>query len=158
MHTPWAGSNRYKISELMSFTAERPLPVDSPSLPFWARFNEPLRRRRQHYGFTTSYSFAATLDTGPLAKSYPCGSHTRLSSKHFQSARALLCYATTLLALLQHENKFTEGTRDRFQKPIPRNIGTAASVIELVLKRKVVPIKVCIHRTVSDPQNDRWRV
>lgn len=90
MHTPWAGSNRYKISELMSFTAERPLPVDSPSLPFWARFNEPLRRRRQYYGFTRSYRFAATLDTGPLAKSYPRGSHTRLSSKHFQSARACI--------------------------------------------------------------------
>jgi hypothetical protein len=52
MHTPWAGSNRYKISELMSFTAGRPLPVDSPSLPFCVRFNVALRRRRQHYGFT----------------------------------------------------------------------------------------------------------
>ena len=52
MHRPWAESNRYKISELMSFTAERPLPVSSPSLPFCVRFNEPLRRRRQHYGFT----------------------------------------------------------------------------------------------------------
>ena len=93
MHTPWAGSNRYKISELMSFTAERPLPVDSPSLPFCVRFNEPLRRRRQHYGFTSPYRHAATLDNGPLAKSYPCGSHTRLSSNHFQSARALHCYA-----------------------------------------------------------------
>jgi hypothetical protein len=45
-------------------------------------------KRRQDYGFTTSYRFAATLDTGPLAKSYPRGSHTRLSSNHFQSARA----------------------------------------------------------------------
>ena len=88
MHTPWAGSNRYKISELMSFTAGRLLPVDSPSLPFCVRFNEPLRRRRQHYGFTSPYRHAATLDNGPLAKSYPCGSHTRLSSNHFQSARA----------------------------------------------------------------------
>jgi hypothetical protein len=52
MHTPWAESNRYKISELMSFTAGRPLPVDSPSLPFCVRFNVPLQRRRQHYGFT----------------------------------------------------------------------------------------------------------
>ena len=52
MHKPWAESNRYKISELMSFTAERPLPVGSPSLPFCVRFNVPLQRRRQHYGFT----------------------------------------------------------------------------------------------------------
>ena len=93
MHTPWAASNRYKISELMSFIAERPLPVDSPSLPFWARFNEPLRRRRQDYGFTTSCRFASTLDTGPLAKSYPCGSLTRLSANHFQSALACDCSA-----------------------------------------------------------------
>ena len=52
VNRPWAGSNRYKISELMSFTAGRPLPVDSPSLPFCVRFNVALRRRRQHYGFT----------------------------------------------------------------------------------------------------------
>ncbi len=91
MHTPWAGSNRYKISELMSFIAERPLPGDSPSLPFWARFNEKLRTRRQHYGFTHTYKFAAILNTGPLAKSYPRGILPRLSSKHFQSARSPHC-------------------------------------------------------------------
>ena len=90
MHTPWAGSNRYKISELMSFTAERPLPVDSPSLPFCVRFNEALRdvaRLRLH----APYRLAATLDTEPLAKSYSGGSRTRLSSNHFQSARSPLC-------------------------------------------------------------------
>ena len=37
---------------LMSFTADRPLSVDSPSLPLCVRFNVPLRRRCQHYGFT----------------------------------------------------------------------------------------------------------
>ena len=77
----------------MSFTAERPLPVDSPALPLCVRLSVPLRMRRQHYGFTPSYRFAATLDTGPLAKSYPCGSLTRLSSNHFQSARACDCSA-----------------------------------------------------------------
>ena len=66
MHTPWAGSNRYKISELMSFTAERPLPVDSPSLPFCVRFNVALRRSHQHYGFTLlkdslQHSIAGTM-------------------------------------------------------------------------------------------------
>ena len=46
MHKPWAESNRYKISELMSFTAGRPLPVDSPSLPFCVRFKMRFRRKR----------------------------------------------------------------------------------------------------------------
>ena len=34
------------------------------------------------------YSYAATLDTEPLAKSYPDGIHTHLLSNHFQYARA----------------------------------------------------------------------
>ena len=108
VNKPWAGSNSYKISELMSFIAERPLPVDSPSLPFWVRFNELLRIRRQHYGFTHSYTFAATLDTGPLAKSYPRGSLTRLSSTHFQSARAFFCYRAFVCVLV-----FGEAVRSR---------------------------------------------
>ena len=93
MHTPWAESIRYKTSVLMSFTAERLPSGDSPSLPFCVRFNEPIRRRRQHYGFTASYRLNATLDNGPLAKSYSGGSHTHLSSNHFKSARATLGYA-----------------------------------------------------------------
>ena len=32
--------------------------------------------------------YAAMLDTGPLAKSYPDGIHIRSSSNYFQSARA----------------------------------------------------------------------
>jgi hypothetical protein len=103
MHTPWAGSNRYKISELMSFIAERLPSVDSPSLPFCIRFNVPLRRRRQHYGFTASYRLAATLDTEPLAKSDSGGNRTRLSSNHLQSARATLCYAVPVV----HSNSLT---------------------------------------------------
>ena len=101
MHTPWAESNRYKISELMSFTAERPLPVGSPSLPFCVRFNASLRISRQHYGFTNSYRHAATLDTGPLAKSYPRGIYPRLSSNHFQSARAFFVRQAFAVALRQ---------------------------------------------------------
>ena len=38
-----------------------------------------------------SYRHAATLDTGPLAKSYPRGNSPRVSSNHFQSARSPLC-------------------------------------------------------------------
>jgi hypothetical protein len=38
------------------------------------------------------YSNAATLDTEPLAKSYSGGSSSRLSSNHFQNARAFFCY------------------------------------------------------------------
>ena len=36
----------------------------------------------------TPYTLAATLDTGPVASSYPDGSHTRSPSTCFQSARA----------------------------------------------------------------------
>jgi len=39
------------------------------------------------------YTTAATLDTGRVASAYPGGSHTRLSSSHFQSARAFFGYA-----------------------------------------------------------------
>ena len=41
MHTPWAGSNRYKISELMPSTAEKLPSGDSLSRPLFRRFNEP---------------------------------------------------------------------------------------------------------------------
>lgn len=85
VNKPWAGSNRYKISELMSFTAERPLPVDSPSLPFWVRFKIRLR--------LMPYTHPATLDTGRAANAYPRGISPRLSSNHFQSARARDCSA-----------------------------------------------------------------
>ena len=50
-----ADSNKYRISQLMSFTAERLPSVDSTSRPFCVRFKGPLRGRRQHYGFTASY-------------------------------------------------------------------------------------------------------
>ena len=36
----------------------------------------------------TPYTLAATLDTGPVASSYPGGIRTRSSSNYFQSARA----------------------------------------------------------------------
>jgi hypothetical protein len=49
-------------------------PVHSSSLPFCVSFNEAVTGQ------------AATLDTGPLARSYPGGSRTHLSMKHFQFA------------------------------------------------------------------------
>ena len=49
-------------------------PYLSSSLPFCVRFNAPVTRN------------AATLDTGPLARSYPGGNPTRLSPNHFQFA------------------------------------------------------------------------
>ena len=86
MHTPWAGSNRYKISELMSFTAERPLPVDSPSLPFCVRFNVPLQRRRQHYGFTLLIDTLQHSILGLWLRATHAGSasacHQTISSPH----------------------------------------------------------------------------
>ena len=56
------------------FTVRAASPVHSFSLPFCVRFNAAVT------------SDAATLDTGPLAKSYPGGVHTRLSINHFQFA------------------------------------------------------------------------
>ena len=90
------GLQQVQISELMSFSAGRRHSVDSPSLPFFVRFNEPLRKRRQHYVFTSTYRHAATLDTEPLANSDSGGNRTRLSSSHFQSALALDCSAIIL--------------------------------------------------------------
>ena len=99
MHTPWAGSNRYKISELMSFIAERPLSVDSPSLPFWVRFKIRLR--------PMPYTHPATLDTGRAANAYPRGISPRLSSNHFQSARAFFCYPQLWTRNLRYRVRMT---------------------------------------------------
>jgi len=81
MHTPWAGSNRYKDfgAQYRSGRESYP-PYLSSSLPFCVRFNQRLRRHRLIRWLP--------LDTGPLAKSYPGGSSARSSSNHFQSARA----------------------------------------------------------------------
>ena len=38
MHKPWAGSNRYQISELFPFTVAGPPAIHSSSLPFCERF------------------------------------------------------------------------------------------------------------------------
>jgi hypothetical protein len=76
MHKPWAGSESYKISGLDTVHGWTASPVHSASLPFCVRFNAAVARR------------AATLDTGPVASSYPRGVSTRLSTNHFQSARA----------------------------------------------------------------------
>ncbi len=45
---------------------------------------------------TTTYTLAATLDTGSLGRSCPGGVHTRVSSNHFQSARSPLGYVSVL--------------------------------------------------------------
>ncbi len=86
VNRPWAESNRYKISELMSFTAERPLPVDSPSLPFCVRFNVALPRRRQHYGFTlfidTLQHSMRSLWLGTTPAGSPPACHQTISSPH----------------------------------------------------------------------------
>jgi len=79
MHKPWAGSESYKISGLDTVHGWTASPVHSSSLPFCVRFNAAVARR------------AATLDTGPVASSYPRGIPTRLSTNHFQSARASFC-------------------------------------------------------------------
>ncbi len=94
VNKPWAGSNSYKISELMSFIAERPLPVDSPSLPFCVRFNVTLRRRRQHYGFTLfidtlQHSIRSLrLTATPAGVTPAC--HQTISSPHVHVCRKRL--------------------------------------------------------------------
>ncbi len=61
MHTPWAESDSYKNFGAQYHSGRLASPYLSSSLPFCVRFNVPVT------------SYAATLDTGPLAKSYPGG-------------------------------------------------------------------------------------
>ena len=86
MHTPWAESKSYNLSELNTIQGGVASPCLSSSLPFCVRFNRALPLEIQ------LYSQAATLDTKPLAKSYLDGSHSHLPSNHFQYARAFFCY------------------------------------------------------------------
>ena len=78
MHTLWAGSDSYNLSELNTVQGSTVNRYLSSSLPFCVRFNVAVTRH------------AATLDTEPLAKSYSGGSRTHLFSNHFQYARASL--------------------------------------------------------------------
>ena len=89
MHTPWAESKSYNLSELNTIQGGVASPCLSSSLPFCVRFNRALPLEIQ------LYSQAATLDTKPLAKSYLGGSHSHLPSNHFQYARASLGYPRT---------------------------------------------------------------
>lgn len=67
MQKPWAVSNRKTmISELNLIQGWTASPYLSSSLPFCVRFNQRLRREM-------SYTLTATLDTGPVANSYPGG-------------------------------------------------------------------------------------
>jgi hypothetical protein len=78
MHKPWVRSEGYRISGLNIVYGWTASPVHSSSTSFCVRFNAPVAR------------LAATLDTGPVASSYPRGIPTRLSTNHFQSARSSL--------------------------------------------------------------------
>ena len=88
MNRPWAGSNRYKISELMSF-AKRCSPPRGHSRSIHPHYLS-VYASRCHFR-QSLYRHPATLDTGHGANAYPGGDHTRLSSNHFQSARAIHC-------------------------------------------------------------------
>ena len=110
MHTPWAGSNSYNLSELNTIQGGVASPCLSSSLPFCVRFNRALRLASQ------PYSQAATLDTKPLAKSYLGGSRSHWSSTHFQYARAPLCslLSDSIRSLLEHPSGFEHEVLDRF--------------------------------------------
>ena len=51
--------------------------------------------------FDAKYTYAATLDTEPLARSYSGGIPTRSSSNHFQSARSRSC-SSIIARLTEH--------------------------------------------------------
>ena len=71
VNKPWAGSESYKISGLNIVYGWTANPVHSSSLPFCVRFNAAVARR------------AATLDTGPVASSYPRALFHPLVNKPF---------------------------------------------------------------------------
>lgn len=101
MHTPWAGSDSYKDFGAQYHSQPdgharsvhpRVLSVYASTLDFGGVSGyHPLGR---------PYTIAATLDTEPLARSYSGGVHTRLSSNHFQFARASDCYVILNALLL----------------------------------------------------------
>jgi len=99
MHTPWAGSDSYNLSELNTVQGSTVSRYLSSSLPFCVRFNVAVTRH------------AATLDTEPLAKSYSGGRRTHLSSNHFQYARARFCSVFAHLS----NRKFVSKEKIRFQ-------------------------------------------
>lgn len=96
MHTPWAESKSYNLSELNTIQGGVASPCLSSSLPFCVRFNRALPLEIQ------PYSQAATLDTKPLAKSYLGGNHSHLPSNHFQYARACHCYVILIGSTLSN--------------------------------------------------------
>ena len=81
MHTPWAGSNRKQC-----FRSSISFRVDSQSIPF--TLTTSLFTLQATTSANGAYTPPAKLDTGRAANTYPGGIPTRLSSNHFQSARA----------------------------------------------------------------------
>ena len=97
MHTPWAESVRYK-----DFGAQYRSQPDGHARSVHPRIRS-VYASTNDFGYVP-YTLAATLDTGPLAKSYPGGSPTRLSSNHFQSARSSDCSACIALTHPEHRH------------------------------------------------------
>jgi hypothetical protein len=112
MHTPWAGSYSYKISGLNTVQGSTVSRYLLTSLPFCVRFNVAVTRH------------AATLDTGPVANSYPDGSPTHLFPNHFQYARAFFCYSICgdkvlvliTVGLKQVKHRTSPSSRSRIRK------------------------------------------
>ncbi len=112
MHTPWAGNHqrldsgshppshcgRFRgrptgtmISELNTIQGSTASRCLSSSRSFLCTLQRGTSETSPGLRLHAPYRHAATLDTEPLAKSYSGGCPTRLSSKHFQSARAWIC-------------------------------------------------------------------
>ena len=90
MNTPWAGSNRYKDfgAQYHSQPGGHARSVHPHVLSVYASNSD---------FDTLPYTLPATLDTGPLAKSYPGGITSRLSTSHFQFARSPVGYLLIIL-------------------------------------------------------------
>jgi len=97
VHRPWAGSNRYKISELFPFTVEGPPPIRSSSLPFCVRFKIRLQ-------LMMPTTHPATLDTGRVANTYPGGISPRSLIRPCQSARTPFGYAMAIGSVKRDTN------------------------------------------------------
>ena len=80
MNTPWAGSDRYKDFGARYHSGRESYP------PTFHPHYLSVYASTSDFG-RSPYTLAETLDTGPLARSYPGGIFPRLSSNHFQFAR-----------------------------------------------------------------------
>ena len=89
VNRPWAESDRKQ-----SFRSSIPFRAGQRIPTFHPRYLS-VYASTQDFDAQAPYTYAAKLDTGPLARSYPGGILPRSSSNHFQFARSLACSSIT---------------------------------------------------------------